>query len=113
MGKADALQVGAGGALGLLATLALQPYWCEREIAHDGHVGIEVELLEHHRGIGTRDLKVILAREERTSHTHLTARGLLEPVDGANEGRLARARWANEHDLLTLAHVQAHVLENV
>src|SRR5215216_3545664 len=101
LGQPDALQqpVGplAGGRL-------LQPLHLDRrhgQVLHDGLVGEQVELLEHHPDLRAHAVDVLACAGERGAvEAHVALVDPLEPVDAAQHGRLAGARGAgDDHDL--------------
>jgi len=56
---------------------------------------------------------MILLGERRAVDDDLARRGLLEVVDAADEGRLARARRPDDDDLLASLDGKVDVLQNV
>lgn len=85
----------------------------EREVAQHGHVRIQVELLEHHGAVRTGHLQVVLLGERRAIDDDLTAGGLLQVIDAADERRLARPRRSDDDDLLALRDREVDVLEDM
>ena len=111
--QADTLQILHGLRLGLLAALLLQLDGGQREVAHDGHVWIQVELLKHHRRVLSGDGAVVLSGHELTIDANLAGRGLFQPVDRANQRGLARAGRPDEYQLLALLDREVHVLKHM
>ena len=91
LGKADALECGHGRLGRLFLALLLQLDGSKREVAEHRHVGIEVELLEHHGAVLASHLQVVLLGERRAVDDNLTRRGLLEVIHATDESRLTRA----------------------
>ena len=88
----------------------------ERDVLDDREVREEVPLLEHEADAAAhaRDgaLVVGLAGAERVAaHAHRAGVGALEPVEAAQQRRLARARRAHDGDRLARAHAQRDAVE--
>ena len=78
------------------------------------HVREEVELLEHHADVFTDFVEVGLAVGEEVSvHLDLSARGRLEEVEAAQEGRFAGAGRPDHADDLPLAHLEVDAPEHL
>ncbi len=104
----------AGGLLRGSPILPQDLYRAERDVLEDRLVREQVEALEHHtelRAHGGEFAALLgkgLALDEDLARIHG-----LQTVDGAAQRRFARARGADHHDDLALAHGKAHVLEHM
>ena len=114
VGQPDLREVAAGHLDGLRLAALLHPLLGDGEVAQDGHVGEEVELLEDHAdpraqlvdvGVGVGDL---VALDE-----DLALGGRLQHVDAAQQGRLARSGGADHADDLALLDVEVDALEHL
>ena len=113
MGEADALERRHGGLSRLLLGLLLQLDGCEREVAEHRHIGIQVELLEHHGAVRAGHLQVVLLGKRRAVDDDLATSGLLEIVHTADERRLTGAGRADDDDLLPFFDREVDVLQDV
>src|SRR5438552_6179784 len=114
IGEADSLQCGSPQLLGARARLARDLAQRERHVAERRHVRIEVEGLEYHADAlpGVVDVG---PRVEHVDAVHHDAAGgrLLQPVEAAQQGRLARARRPDHEHQLTFGHPEIDALQDV
>src|SRR5579883_2968599 len=114
VGEPDPLQRAAAQLVGLGAALARHLAQRQGHVAERGHVWIEVERLEHHADALAGMIDVCL----RTQHVDAvdddrTRRRLLEPVEAAQQGRLARARRADHEHHLAFGDRQVDTLQDM
>ena len=87
--------------LGLRLGHAARAHRRQRAVLQDGEVREQVELLEHHADLGAHRIDVLAAGGELDAVDHDAALlHRLEPVDAADQRRLARARGPADHDAL-------------
>jgi len=103
----------AGSALDPVADLALVQVGeleRERHVVVDRHVRVQRVALEHHRdaALGRRQVVGALAIDH-----DVTGGDGLQPGDQAQQGRLAAARRADEHDELAFGDGQADATDDV
>src|SRR5439155_25968196 len=109
-----AFQQVARGLLGALARPLAHVQRRERNVLEDGQVREQVELLEDHAHFRTDGLDVAdVAGQLDAVNNDLPALVLFEAVDGADEGGLARAGWAEDDDHLAALDGQVHALQRV
>ena len=86
----------------------------ERNVAERRHVRIEVERLEHHADALARMVDVG-ARIEQVDAVdpHRPGGRLLEPVEAAQQGRLARPRRADDEHQLALGQQEVDALQDM
>jgi hypothetical protein len=98
---------------GLGARHALQAHRCEREVVQHAEMREEIERLEDHVHFLAQP-RHIGARRERIDAIDADAAGtrLLEQVQTAQEGTLARARGADHGDDLAARNVRADVTQH-
>src|SRR5690606_40937072 len=86
----------------------------ERHVVEHGQVREEVELLEHHADLAPHlgDLAHVVGQLGAVDDD-AAAVVLLEPVDAADEGRLARARGPDHHDDLLAADGEVDALQGL
>src|SRR6266700_6348629 len=80
-------------------------------------MGPQREMLEHHADMRSHPRQLAVAHDETgavdadlcTVQVDLTGVGPFEPVDTAQQGRLAGARWAEHADGLALLDLEADV----
>jgi hypothetical protein len=83
------------------------------DVLERGAVRKQVEALEHHRDLGAHRADLPLgAVHARSVHPDLAAVVGFEPVDAAQERRLARAGRPDDADHLTLRHPRGDALEH-
>ena len=116
VGEADLGQQVTGDGFGLRFAHLLHDHRARHDVAERGHVGEEVELLEHHADAGT-EAREIAAPGHRMAGSEVdgavadpqrAGRGRLEQVDAAQEGRLATARGADHHHHLAAMDVERY-----
>ena len=91
--------------LGFLLGHLAHPDRRQGQVLEDGQVREQVELLEHHADLAADGLDVLdVVGQLDAVDDDVALLVLLEPVDAADQGRLARARRAADDDLLALAH---------
>ena len=74
----------------------------------------QVEGLEHHTDLSSDDIDVFgIVIDGHAIDDHAAPLEALEPVDAADQRRLAGARWPADHDPLARAHRQVDVLEHL
>ena len=114
VGEADPLQRRAAQRVGLGARLARHLAQRQRHVAERRHVRIEVEGLEHHAD-ALAGMVDVGPRVEHVDAVHHDAAGgrLLQPVEAAQQGRLARARRADHEHQLALGHLEIDALQDV
>ena len=109
--QADLLEDGLGGSrpLGLLLALDLQ---AERHVVDDPAVRQQAEMLEDHADLLPAELpQAIIARLQDVLAVDQDLAGgrLMDPVDHADEGRLAGAGEPHDHEDLAQGDVERHV----
>src|ERR1700730_3266900 len=114
IGQPHPLQRGAAQRVGLGARLARHLAQGERHIAERRHVRIEIEGLEHHADtlagmvdVGSR-IEHVDAVDQDAAGT-----GLLQPVEAAQQSRLARARRPDDKYQLALGNHEIDTLQDM
>ena len=100
--------------VGLGARLARHLAQRQRDVAERRHVRIEVEGLEHHADALARMVDV--GRADRACRCRRPRRAggrLLQPVEAAQQGRLARARRPDDEHQLALGHLEIDALQDM
>ena len=111
---ADPLEQLHRGGLGLGLGRLAHPGRRERQVLEHREMRKQVEVLEHHADLAPGGIDVLDVAGELDAVDHdVAALVLLEPVDAADHGRLARPRRPAHDDLLALPDVQIDVLEHV
>jgi hypothetical protein len=111
---ADALEELHRGLLGPVARPLPDLRRRQHDVLEDGEVGEEVERLEDHPDLAAdRGDVADVVRELDAVDDDLAALVLLEPVDRADEGRLAGARGTEDDDDLALLDVHADAAQDV
>jgi hypothetical protein len=90
------------------------PYRRERAVLQHAEVREQVELLEHHADLAPHlvdRLEVLGQLDAVDDHPALLP--ILDPVDAAQQRRLAAARRTADHDALTAHDLQAHVAQHM
>jgi hypothetical protein len=91
-------------------------------VAEHGHVREQVEMLEHHAGLGAERGELAVARQTGLgaaegdmagADPHLAAIGRLEQVDAAQQGRLARAARAEQRHHGAARHLERDPLQHL
>ena len=77
------------------------------------HVGIEVELLEHHGGSPANQLGFVLDRQLLAVDVDMAAGRLFQEIHAPYGGGLARAGGADDDQLFALLHFQIDVLQHM
>ncbi len=67
----------------------------ERHVGGDGHVRIQRVVLEHHRDVALFRRHII---DDAVADPDFAAGDVFKAGDHAQQGRLAAARWADQHD---------------
>jgi hypothetical protein len=100
--------------LGLLARHVLHPHRRERQVLEHGEVREQVEALEHHADLAAHgvDLARIIVELDAVDHD-AAAVVRFQPVDEADQRRLARARGAAHHHFLAARHREVDVLQRL
>jgi hypothetical protein len=100
--------------LGLAAWQPAHPDRGQDEVLEHGQVGKQVELLEHHAHLAADLLDLLqVVGQLGAIHHDLSALVVLQAVDAPDEGGLARARRAADHDPLAAVDGEAHVPEDL
>ena len=87
---------------------------CQLDILAHGQVREQVELLEHHAHTAAHQIDVrVLGGNVLSLEDNLAAGRLLEQVQAAQKGRLARAGRADDYDLLALLDMLVDTLEHL
>src|SRR6266446_2787434 len=114
VGQPHPLERGAAELVGLGARLARHLAQGERHVAERRHGRIEVEGLEHHADALARMVDVGSGIEHVDAVDHHRAGGrLLQPVEAAQQGRLARAGRADHEHQLALGHREIDALQDM
>jgi len=114
LGDAHALQLRHRLLLGLLLGQLADPHRRQREVLEHREVREQVELLEYHADVAAHGVdRLDVVAQLDTVDGEAAGLMLLEPVDAADQRRLARARRAADHDALALAHLQPDVAQHV
>jgi len=114
IGDVDPLQEVHGGLDRLLLGLFVDPDRGEGEVFQDRQVGEEVEVLEDHGDVGADLLEVLdVAVDMDPFDVDAPLLVLLQAVDAADEGRLARTRGAGDDDDLPFFDLQIDLLEDM
>jgi hypothetical protein len=108
------LQTGQRGRLlrtrGYLPGVMVTQFEREGQVFEHGHMRIERVVLEHHRDVA-------LARRQRIDDPAVDqdapVRDALEPGQGAQQGGLATAAGAHQHQKLAVRHRQVNLLEDL
>jgi hypothetical protein len=99
-----------GLALGKLA----DPHRRQGQVLQHGEMREQVELLEHHADVAPdRVDRLHVVGELDAVDDQVPALVFLEAVDAADQGRLARARGAADHDALAARDVELDVAQHV
>jgi hypothetical protein len=114
LGEADARERGVAERIGFGARLAGDLAQRQRDVAQRRHVRIEVEGLEHHADALARMVDVGARIEQVDAVDHHAAGGrLLETVEAAQQGGLARARGTDDEHQLPLRQQEVDALQDV
>ncbi len=113
VGQADAGQQLAAAFLGVAARRSVHHPRRQRDVGQRGHVGEQVERLEHHAhrlpgriGVDARVADVAAVEQD------LAVVDVLEQVDAPQQRRLSRPRRADQHHHLVLADVEVDTVEH-
>ena len=86
----------------------------QRDVVHDGLVREEIEVLEHHAHALAQPVHLAGARGDLLAIDEDASAGrLLQQVDAAQEGALARAGGPDDDDLLALVDALVDAAENL
>ena len=111
--QAHHVQVVPGQRLGFGAALVVELHGGQGQVPQHGHVGVEVELLEHHGHVVPHHFGLVAGGQLQTVDVHMPAAGLLQEVHAAHRGGLARAGGPDDDQLLALSYLQVNILEHV
>jgi len=82
------------------------------DVLQHGHVGVEIELLEHEADLRPQQCQIqIFGIEIRSIHQDRALLDGFEAVDTPDEGALARPAGTADDEYFTLVHMQGYVLE--
>src|SRR5260370_19803666 len=114
IGQPDPFQRGAAQSVGLGARLARHLAQGERHVAKRRHVRIEVEVLEHHADplAGMVDVGSRIEHVDAVDRHRAGAR-FFQPVETAQQRRLAPARGPDDEHQLALGHFQVDALQDM
>ena len=114
VGKAHTGQQGHGLFLGLGLGFSQKLGGAKGQIFQNGHMGEQVEMLEHHAHLLTVQVDVdLFGGEGGTVKGDLTAGGTLQQVQAAQEGGLAAAGGADDHQHIALMDIYAYAVQGV
>ena len=107
LGNMHVLQVVHGHLFGLFFGCFAHPDRSQRQVFQDRQVGKEVEVLEDHADFGTDLLDVFhVVGQFDAVDDDLAALVLFQPVDAADQGRLARTGRAADHNPFLRVNLQ-------
>ena len=112
IGQADTGQQLLGTLGSLLLALELEQLRGQAEVLLDGQVGEEVEVLEHHAHLLAHGIDVGIIHLDAPKLDG-AAGGDLQPVQAAQEGRLAAAGGADQADHVAAVDVDINTLQHV
>src|SRR5690606_1766907 len=112
VGDAHPVQQLTGTPVRLLLLAAADLDLAQRDVLQDRAVREEVERLEDHADIGPQPRQLLaLVREQLPVEPDGSRAHALQPVDCPAQGRLPRARGADDDDHLPPAHGEVDVLQ--
>jgi hypothetical protein len=114
LGNLHPLEEVHGGLFRLFLRNLAHPDRRQRAVLQDGQMREQVEVLEHHADLAPHLVDLLeIVGEFLAVDDDLALLVLLQPVDAADHGRLARPRRAADDDALAAHHLEVDVLQHV
>ena len=114
LGNAHALEIMHGDLLGLPARQLAHPHRCQGAVLQHGQVRKQIEVLEDHADFTANRLDLLeIAGQLHTIDDDPPLLMLLQPIQAADGGGLARPGRPAQHDAFALPHGKVDVLEHM